>query len=53
MLDILSTGVILAGVGLNLWLFHRRVQVPLQRLTVAGQAWRAGQMETRLDYAAG
>lgn len=49
-LDILSIVVLLTGVGLNLWLLHRRVGVPLRQLTEVGQAWREGHMEVRLDY---
>ncbi len=51
-LNLFSTLVILAGVGLNLWLLHQRIEVPLHQLTEASQAWRTGQMEVRLDYAA-
>ena len=49
-LDMLSIVVLLVGVGLNLWLLHRRVGVPLRHLTEVGQAWREGHMEVRLDY---
>lgn len=49
-LDILITMVLLAGAGLNLWLLHRRVELPLRQLTEVGQAWRACQLEARLDY---
>lgn len=48
--NILSTVAILAGVSLNIWFLHRRVEVPLRHLTKVGQAWRAGQMEVRLEY---
>lgn len=50
MLDLLSLVAILAGVGWNLWLLRRRVEVPLRQLTAVGQAWRAGKMEVQLDY---
>ena len=43
---------ILVGVGWNLWLLRRRVEIPLRQLTEVGQAWRAGQFDVRLDYSA-
>ena len=49
-LDVFSLGMILAGVGWNLWLLRRRVEVPLRQLTEVGQAWREGQLEVQLDY---
>ena len=49
-LSILSTGVIFVGMGLNLWLLRRRVEMPLKQLTRVSQAWQAGQLETQLDY---
>ncbi|MBE9168231.1 CHASE3 domain-containing protein [Pleurocapsales cyanobacterium LEGE 06147] len=49
-LDIFSLGIILAGVGWNLWLLHRRVELPLLHLTEVGQAWRRGNLEVRLNY---
>lgn len=52
-LDILNLVAILAGIGWNLWLLHRRVELPLRQLTQVGQAWRAGQMDVRLDYSSG
>lgn len=49
-LNILNAGIIFAGVGLNLWLLRRRVEMPLKQLTQVSQAWQAGQLETQLDY---
>lgn len=49
-LYILNTGVIFAGVGLNLWLLRRRVAMPLKQLTQVTQAWQAGELETQLTY---
>lgn len=49
-LDVFNLLAILAGVGWNLWLLHRRVELPLRHLTTVGQAWRAGKMDVRLDY---
>ena len=43
---------ILVGVGWNLWLLRRRVEIPLRQLTEVGLAWRAGQFDVRLDYSA-
>lgn len=48
--DILSTVMVLAGVGLSLRLWHRQVQVPLGKLTQVGKVSRAGQMQVRLGY---
>jgi len=48
--EIFNLGIILAGVVWNLWLLRRRVEVPLHQLTKVGQAWRAGQLEVRLEY---
>lgn len=48
--DFLILVVILAGVGLNLCVLQRRVEIPLRQLTDVGQAWRDGHMEARLDY---
>lgn len=50
-LDILTTVAIALGVSFNIWLLHRRVEVPLRQLTEVGEAWRADRMEVRLDYA--
>jgi signal transduction histidine kinase len=49
-LDIFSLGIILAGVGWNIWLLRRRVELPLRHLTEVGQAWRKGNLEVRLNY---
>ena len=49
-LNILNTGIISAGVGLNLWLLRRRVALPLKQLTQVSQSWQAGQLETQLAY---
>ncbi len=49
-INILSTGAILVGVGLNLRLLQQRVKLPLRKLTEVGKVWRSGQMEARLDY---
>ncbi len=48
--NILTTVAILVGVGLNLWLLHQRVKLPLHKLTEVGKVWREGQMEVRLGY---
>jgi len=48
--NIFSTIVILVGVGLNLRLLYRRVEVRLHKLMEVGEAWRRGQMEVRLGY---
>ena len=48
--NIFSTIVILVGVGLNLRLLYRRVEVRLHKLIEVGEAWRTGQMEVRLGY---
>lgn len=49
-LDILSLVAVVAGVGWNLWLLRRRVEVPLAQLTKASQAWKTGQLDVRLEY---
>jgi signal transduction histidine kinase len=49
-LDILSLMAVAAGVGWNLWLLRRRVEVPLEQLTKVGQAWKAGQLDVRLEH---
>ncbi len=49
-LSVFSTVVIFAGMGLNLWLLRRRVEMPLKQVTQVSQAWQAGQLETQLDY---
>ena len=49
-INILSTVVILVGIGLNLWLLHQRVKLPLRKLTEVGKVWLAGKMEVRLGY---
>lgn len=49
-LDILSLLAIIAGVGWNLCLLRRRVEMPLEQLTKAGQAWKAGQLDVRLEH---
>jgi signal transduction histidine kinase len=48
--NIFSTILILVGVGLNLRLLYRRVEVRLHKLIEVGEAWRTGQMEVRLGY---
>ncbi|WP_341529390.1 ATP-binding protein [Nostoc sp. UHCC 0302] len=45
-----STLIILLGAGLNLQLLHRRVKLPLHRLTEVSKLWQAGQMEVQLSY---
>jgi signal transduction histidine kinase len=50
-LDLFSLLAILIGVGWNLWLLRKRVEIPLRQLSVAGQAWREGKLDFRLDYA--
>lgn len=49
-LDILSLVAIVAGVGWNLCLLRRRVEVPLDQLTKVSQAWKAGKLDVRLEY---
>lgn len=49
-IDGLSILAILIGICFNLWLLHRRVEVPLRHLIEVGGAWRAGKMETPLKY---
>lgn len=49
-LDIFNIVAILAGIGWNLWLLHRRVELPLRQLTQVSQAWRVGEMDVQLDY---
>lgn len=49
-LGIVGALVILVGISLNIWLLRRRVELPLQKLTEAGQLWRSGDMTFRLDY---
>ncbi len=49
-LDIFSLIVIATGVGWNLWLLRRRVEIPLEQLTKVSQAWREGQLDVRLNY---
>jgi nitrate/nitrite-specific signal transduction histidine kinase len=49
-LDILSLLAIIAGVGWNLCLLRRRVEMPLEQLTKVGQAWKAGQLDVRLEH---
>ncbi len=49
-LDGLSILAILIGICFNLWLLHRRVEVPLRHLIEVGGAWRSGKMETSLNY---
>jgi signal transduction histidine kinase len=49
-LDILSLMAVIAGVGWNLWLLRRRVEIPLEQLTKVGQAWKAGQLDIRLEH---
>jgi signal transduction histidine kinase len=48
--DIGSVVVIVAGVIWNLWLLRQRIEQPLRQLTQAGQAWREGKFQVRLDY---
>lgn len=49
-LDILSLMAIVAGLGWNLWLLRCRVEIPLDQLTKVGQAWKAGQLDVRLEH---
>lgn len=49
-LDLLSLVAVVAGVGLNLWLLRRRVEMPLAQLTKTSQAWKAGRLDVRLEY---
>ena len=50
-LDTLSLIAVAVGLGWNLWILRRRVEVPLDKLTKVGQAWKAGQLEVQLEYA--
>jgi signal transduction histidine kinase len=45
-----STLMILLGAGLNLQLLHRRLKLPLDKLTKVSKLWQAGQMEAQLSY---
>lgn len=49
-LDILSLMAVATGLGWNLWLLHRRVEIPLDQLTKVGEAWKAGQLDVRLEH---
>jgi signal transduction histidine kinase len=49
-LNISNLVIIIAGIGWNIWLLRRTVELPLWRLTKVGQAWRKGNLEVRLDY---
>ncbi len=49
-INIFSTLVILFGAVLNLHLLHRRVKLPLDKLTQVSKLWQAGQMEVQLCY---
>ncbi|MEH2435528.1 MAG: ATP-binding protein [Nostoc sp.] len=49
-INIFSTLVILFGAILNLHLLHRRVKLPLDKLTQVSKLWQAGQMEVQLCY---
>lgn len=48
----LAPVLLLLGIGINLWLLHRRVEVPLYQLTSVAQAWETGQMQPRLNFQA-
>ncbi|HEY9694291.1 MAG TPA: ATP-binding protein [Oculatellaceae cyanobacterium] len=49
-LNISNLVIIIAGIGWNLWLLRRTVELPLWRLTKVGASWRKGNLEVRLDY---
>ncbi|MBW4452194.1 MAG: HAMP domain-containing protein [Nostoc indistinguendum CM1-VF10] len=48
--NVFSTLVILLGALLNLQLLHRRVKLPLKKLTQVSKLWQAGQMEVQLCH---
>ncbi|PPS41292.1 hypothetical protein B1A85_18080 [Chroococcidiopsis sp. TS-821] len=48
--NILAPVLILVGFGCNLWLLHRRVEVPLSQLASVAKTWETGQMEPRLNF---
>ncbi len=50
--NFLAPVLLLVGFGWNLWLLHRRVEVPLYQLTSVAKAWEAGQMQPRLNFQA-
>jgi signal transduction histidine kinase len=49
-LDIFSIVTAVIAVIWNLLFLRRRVELPLRRLTLAGQSWRSGDLNVRLDY---
>ncbi|MBE8991531.1 ATP-binding protein [Nostoc sp. LEGE 12450] len=49
-INIFSTLTILLGAVLNLQLLHRRVKLPLDKLTQVSKLWQAGQMEVQLYH---
>lgn len=49
-INMVFTIIILIMIGLNLWLLHRRIKVPLDMLMEVGNRWRIGQMDARLSY---
>lgn len=50
-LSYLSISIIILGSGFNFILLRRRVVAPLQKLVQAGNAWKLGQLSTRIDHA--
>ncbi|AFZ29366.1 multi-sensor signal transduction histidine kinase [Gloeocapsa sp. PCC 7428] len=50
--NILAPVLLLLGIGINLWLLHRRVEVPLHQLASVAQTWETGRMQPRLNFQA-
>lgn len=48
----LAPVLLLLGIGINLWLLHRRVEVPLYQLASVAKTWETGQMQPRLHFQA-
>lgn len=48
--DLLITIVLLVVVAYNIVLLHRRVAIPIDKLTQVGEKWRDGHMEAQLGY---
>lgn len=48
--DLAGCTVMLCGIAFNVWLLHRRIEVPLGAVTAVGQAWGRGELERKIGY---
>jgi signal transduction histidine kinase len=46
-INIFSTLLILLGLGVHIWFLHRRIQIPLRKLTEVGKMWRDDHFDTQ------